>query len=153
MTPAGVSPTENFLMNAGNTFTFARLAGLNGNPLPYFRPLDYAYLRDRVVIDSAVTLLAFPPVVTLDHARARSSGGGYTQIFVNGTRIPPDAGDPRCSNAGYTYNVTGETLVSSSQVRGWVNYGQILPGVYDVELRNPDGQISVLPAALTVPSP
>ena len=56
----------------------------------------------------------------------------------------------RCINPSYTYNVTGEALLSSSQVKGWVNYSQILPGVYDVELRNPDGQISVLPAALTI---
>jgi hypothetical protein len=58
----------------------------------------------------------------------------------------------RLLSATYTYNVTGETLLSSSQVPGWVNYGQILPGVYDVELKNPDGQISVLPQALTVPA-
>jgi hypothetical protein len=34
-----------------------------------------------------------------------------------------------------------------------VNYAQVLPGVYDVELRNPDGQISVLPDAFTVSAP
>ena len=151
VTPAGADPAENFLMNSGYTFTFDRLAGLNGNPLPYFRPIDYAYLRDRVVIDSAVTLLAFPPVAT-SVTPSTINPSGYTQIFVNGTGFLPTP-VIRLINASYTYNVTGETLVSSSQVKGWVNYGQILPGVYDVELKNPDGQISVLPAALTVPSP
>jgi len=149
VTPAGADPAENFLMNSGYTFTFDRLAGLNGNPLPYFRPIDYAYLRDRVVIDSAVTLLAFPPVAT-SITPSTINPSGYTQIFVDGTGFLPTP-VIRFLNASYIYNVTGEAFVSSSQVRGWVNYGQILPGVYDVEVKNPDGQISVLPAALTVP--
>jgi hypothetical protein len=150
VTPAGVTSTENFLMNAGNTFTFERLAGLNGTPLPYFRPIDYAYLRDRVVIDSAVTVLAYPPVAsTITPSTINPSG--YTQISVNGTGFLPTP-VIRLLNATYIYGVTGETVVSSSQVKGWVNRAQILPGVYDVELKNPDGQISVLPAALTVPS-
>jgi hypothetical protein len=137
-------------MNAGNTFTFARLAGLNGNPLPFFRPIDYAYLRDRVVIDPAVTLLAYAPVVSSITPNTAATTG-YTQIFVNGTGFLPTP-VIRLINPAYTYNVTGETVVSSSQVRGWVNYAQILPGVYDVELKNPDGQISVFPASFTVPS-
>jgi hypothetical protein len=151
VTPAGVSPSESYVMNAGNTFTFARLAGLNGNPLPSFRPIDYAYLRDRLVVDSAVTVLAYPPVVS-SIVPSTIIGGSYAQILVNGTGFLPTP-VIRCINPSYTYNVTGESLVSSSQVRGWVNYSQILPGVYDVELRNPDGQISVLPAALTIAVP
>ncbi len=151
VTPAGVSPSANYLMNAGNTFTFARLAGLNGNPLPSFRPLDYAYLRDRVVVDSAVTVLAYPPVVS-SITPTTIVGGSYAQLLVNGTGFLPTP-VIRCINPSYTYNVTGEALLSSSQVKGWVNYSQILPGVYDVELRNPDGQVSVLPAALTITPP
>ena len=91
--PGGANPTENFLMNAGNTFTFDRLAGLNGNPLPYFRPIDYAYLRDRVVIDSAVTLLAYPPVVssvTPDHDQPV----GLDPDLRPRNGIPADPGDP-----------------------------------------------------------
>jgi hypothetical protein len=57
------------------------------------------------------------------------------------------------ANPGYTYNLVGEFLLSSSQVRGNVNYVQVPPEVYDIELKNPDGQISVLPQSLTVPSP
>ncbi len=151
VTPAGASPTQNFLMNAGNTFTFARLAGINGNVLPYFRPLDYAYLRDRVVIDPAVTLLAFPPVVTSITPNA-IVGGTYTQVFFNGTGFLPTPAI-RCISPSYIYNVSGETLLSSSQVRGWINYAQIQAGVYDVEFRNPDGQIFVLPAAITISAP
>jgi hypothetical protein len=150
VTPTGADSAENFLMNSGYTFTFDRLAGLSGNPRPYFRPIDYAYLRDRVVIDSAVTVLAFPPVASSITPNVINTSG-YTQIFVNGSGFLPTP-VIRLLNATYIYNVTGETLISSSQVRGWVNYGQVLPGVYDVELKNPDGQISLLPQALTVPA-
>jgi hypothetical protein len=149
--PNGGDPSENFLMNAGYTFTFAKLAGLNGNPLPYFRPIDYAYLRDRVVIDPLVTLLAFAPVVS-SVSPSTISPTGWTQLFVNGTGFLPTP-SVRLINPGYTYNVAGELLLSSEQVRGGVNAGQIPPGVYDVEIKNPDGQISVLPASLTVPTP
>jgi hypothetical protein len=43
-------PADSWLMNAGRNFTFEELAGEdNGGPLR-FRPLNYAYLRDRVVV-------------------------------------------------------------------------------------------------------
>jgi hypothetical protein len=149
--PGGGDPTENFLMNAGYTFTFAKLAGLSGHPLPFFRPIDYAYLRDRLVIDPAVTLLAYAPIVTsVDPSTINPSG--WTQIFVNGSGFLPTP-VIRLINPSYTYNLVGEYLLSSSQVRGNVNYLQIPPGVYDIELKNPDGQISVLPQSLTVPTP
>jgi hypothetical protein len=148
VTTSGANPTENFIMNAGNTFTTARLAGLNGNPLPYFRAIDYAYLRDRVVVDPAVNVLAYPPSATSITPNVISAPNN-TQVYVNGTGYLPTP-SIRMLKPGYTYNVVGETLLSSSQVRGWVNHSQILPGVYDVELRNPDGQIALLPGALTV---
>jgi hypothetical protein len=149
--PGGGDPAENFLMNSGYTYTFAKLAGLNGHPLPYFRPIDYAYLRDRVVIDPLVTVLAFPPVAS-SVSPPIINPTGWTQIFVSGSGFLPTPAI-RLINPGYTYNLVGEFLVSSSQVRGNVNYVQIPPGVYDVELKNPDGQVSVLPASLTVPAP
>lgn len=149
--PGGGDPAENFLMNAGYTFTFAKLAGLDGHPLPFFRPIDYAYLRDRVVIDPAVTVLAFPPVVT-GVTPSTINPSGWTQIYVNGSGFLPTP-VIRLINASYTYNLLGEYLLSSSQVRGSVSYFQIPPGVYDIELKNPDGQISVLPQSLTVPPP
>jgi hypothetical protein len=149
--PGGGDPSENFLMKSGYTFTFDRLAGLNGNPLPFFRPIEYAYLRDRVVIDPAVTLLAYAPVVTSVNPTTINPSG-WTQIFVNGTGFLPTP-VIRLINPGYTYNLVGEFFLSSIQVRGSVNYAQIPPGVYDIELKNPDGQISVLPASLTVPTP
>ena len=50
-TPTGGSPAENFLMNAGNQFSFAEITGRGASGAPVFRPLNWAYLRDRVVLD------------------------------------------------------------------------------------------------------
>jgi hypothetical protein len=46
----GDPPENRWLMNPGRSFTFEELAGEGkGGPLR-FRPLNYAYLRDRVVV-------------------------------------------------------------------------------------------------------
>lgn len=45
----GDRPVELWLMNSGRSFSFEELAGGAGGPLR-FRPLNYAYLRDRVVV-------------------------------------------------------------------------------------------------------
>jgi hypothetical protein len=147
--PGGGDAAENFVMNSGYTYTFAKLAGLNGNPLPYFRPIDYAYLRDRLVIDPLVTVLAFAPVVD-SVSPTTINPTGWTQVSVNGTGFLPTP-VVRLISPGYAYNLVGEVFISSTQVRGAVNVVQIPAGIYDVELKNPDGQVSVLPASLTVP--
>ncbi len=43
-------PTDPWLMNSGASFTFEMLAGKGGSGPLRFRPLNYAYLRDRVVV-------------------------------------------------------------------------------------------------------
>jgi hypothetical protein len=51
VTPEGATPSANFLMNAGGSFRFGEVTGRGGFSLPTFRPLNWAYLRDRVVIE------------------------------------------------------------------------------------------------------
>jgi hypothetical protein len=46
----GEAPTEAWLMNAGRSLSFEQLAGRGVDGALRFRPLDYAYLRDRVVL-------------------------------------------------------------------------------------------------------
>jgi hypothetical protein len=46
----GKSPRDPWLMNSGRTFTFEDLAGTSDFGELRFRPLNYAYLRDRVVL-------------------------------------------------------------------------------------------------------
>jgi len=49
VTAQGETPSQNFLMNAGATFSFDAITGRNGFAPPAFRALSWAYLRDRVI--------------------------------------------------------------------------------------------------------
>jgi hypothetical protein len=147
VTPAGTTPPENHLMKAGNTFNFSRLAGLYGNPLPFFRPLSYAYLRDRVRTDATITGLWMPPsLVSVVPAVISQSS---VQITVSGQDF---AGTPivQLVNPGYTYDALGETLIDPNTVTAWVIKSQVPPGLYDLVYRNADGQTATLPDAVTV---
>jgi hypothetical protein len=146
--PGGGNPPENFVMNAGNTFNFARLAGLAGQPLADFRPLDHAYLRDRVVLAPKVTALLPAPVI--GSVSPATIVNDFTTVTVSGSGF---AATPalRCLSDSYTYNLGGESWVSASEVRGNIFKPQVPPGVYDLELENPDGQKAWLPDAISVP--
>ncbi len=151
VTPSGASPSANFLLNAGNTFTFARLAGLEGQALAVLRPLDFAYLRDRVVVDARVTGLYFPPNAT-SVAPASVPPGTNKQLTVlgSGFRATPSM---RLENDAFVAQLMGESFVSATEVRGWVLSSQALPGTYDLVVENPDGQTTRLPQAVSVGIP
>lgn len=140
------SPAPNYLMKHGGTFNFARLAGLSGNPLPFLRSLDFAYLRDRVMTDASVTQLLPPPALTgivPNHLTASAV------VTVTGSNL---AATPslRLRSASYTYQLIGEQWLSSTQMTGFVSYLQVPPGLYDLVLENPDGQEAALLAAVTI---
>jgi hypothetical protein len=140
------SPPENYLMKQGGSFTFAKLAGLGGHPLPFLRPLDFAYLRDRVMLDARITELLPPPAVD---AVTPTSIDTSVQIEVVGTGF---AATPsvRLVNETYSYETIGESLESETLVRAWVISSQVPPGTYDLELQNPDGQTASLPDGIVV---
>jgi hypothetical protein len=140
------SPTPNYLMKHGQTFSFARLAGMGGNPLPFLRPLDFAYLRDRVMTDPKVTqLLPSPQLTGVTPGQLLASG--LLTVTGSGFVATPAL---RLENASYNYNLLGEALVSSSQATGWVTYIQVPPGLYDLVLENPDGQDARLAGAVRI---
>jgi hypothetical protein len=56
-------------------------------------------------------------------------------------------------SGGFTAQLQGESFVSDAEVRGWVLGAQVLPGLYDVVVENPDGQTTRLPGALAVVAP
>jgi hypothetical protein len=148
VTPAGGTPSENHLMKAGGTFNFARLTGQYGYPLPFFRPLSHAYLRDRVRTDARITALWMPPslVSVAPQVIAQSS----VQITITGTDL---AGTPivQLVSPSYTYAAIGETLVGPTTATAWVIQSQLLPGLYDLVYSNGDGQTATLPDAISVP--
>jgi hypothetical protein len=147
VTPEGNDPPENYLMKAGNTFTFSKLGGLNGHPLPTFRPLSFAYLRDRALAYVPITELMPPPAIeSVEPAVINES---VTQISIIGNGF---AGTPavRLLSESFVYPVVGEALVSDQVVTGWVIRSQIPPGTYDLELTNSDGQTASFANAVVV---
>lgn len=148
VTPDGGDPPQNYLMKAGYTFTFSKLGGLNGHPLPFFRPLSFAYLRDRVLAYVPVTELLPPPAV--DAVDPSVIEQPATEISVSGAGF---SGTPelRLVSNSFVYQVVGETWVSEELVTGWVMQSQIPSGTYDLEITNGDGQIGVLADAIVVP--
>jgi hypothetical protein len=148
VTPSGAAPAQNLVMNAGSTYTFAKLAGLDGQPLALLRPLNHAYLRDRVLVDPRVTALLPPPLPTgVSPYSVSTSSNTLLTVTGSGYAATPSL---RLVNAGGTYQLSGEKFVSSTQVTGWVLGSQIAPGVYDLECENPDGQVGFYGHAVNV---
>jgi hypothetical protein len=140
------TPAANYLMNQGGSFNFAKLAGLSGHPLPFFRALDYAYLRDRVMLDSKVTQLLAPPAITDVSPSAIS---GTVQLQVTGTNFANPV-KIRLVDPPASHEALGEAFVSDTLVTGLVFSISIPPGSYLVQVENPDGQTALSPATVTV---
>jgi len=83
--PDGSAPTETFRMNASNTFSFSKRAGLDGYALPRFRALNYAYLRDHMVLDARVSAILPAPCQT--GRPTRSLGIGFVSRHSRAGRM------------------------------------------------------------------
>jgi len=154
VTPSGASPTENFLMNAGSTFSFDEMTGRNGSPLPAFRALNWAYLRDRVALNTHVTGLFPAPTLSSVTPNPASVPQGQQTVVVtlHGTEFLETPlvvqliteGDPTPNN------LLNVTFVDSETVTGVVNEFLVQPALYDVHLINADGQEVTLVDGLEV---
>lgn len=144
VTPSGASPSENYLMNAGGTFSFDEMTGRNGSPLPVFRALGWAYLRDRIALNTHVTGLFPPPTLTSVTPNPVSVPQGQQTVVVtlHGTEFLETPlvveliteGDPTPND------LLNVTFVDSETVTGVVNKFLVPPALYNVHLINADGQ-------------
>ena len=154
VTPSGAHPYENFVMNAGGTFSFEEMTGRNGSPLPVFRALNWAYLRDRIALNTHVTGLFPAPTLTSMAPNPVSFPPGQQTVVVtlHGTGFleTPLAveliteGDPT-PNPLLTL-----TFVDSETVTGVLNKFLVQPALYDVRLINADDQEVTLMDGLEV---
>jgi hypothetical protein len=146
---SGQTPSENYLMNPGASFTFAEASG-RGSPLPVFRPLNWAYLHDRIALNSQVTGLYPAPVLDSVSSPVAFGGGPTTSITLLGSGFV----DPEVKLWGASpvplqvFNIV--TDPSGESLTATLSSFFSPPGVYDVELINSDGQSSRLDAALEV---
>lgn len=154
VTPSGAHPAENFLMNAGFTFSFEEMTGRNGSPLPVFRALGWAYLRDRVALNTHVAGLYPPPTLTSVTPNPVSvpQGQQTVEVTLHGTDFIETPllveliteGDP---TPNPLLNVT---FVNSETVTGVVNKFLVPPALYDIHLVNTDDQEVTLVDGLEV---
>lgn len=143
----GSEPVPNYLMKQGGAFVFSELAGMYGIPRPFFRPLDFAYLRDRTLTVNGLNQLLFPPAVDSIEPPIIS---GSLQVTITGSGFASPV-SVRFVNEVLTYNLLGEQVVSEDTITAWATSSQLASGFYAVEVENPDGQVAVLPLAVAVP--
>ncbi len=151
-----LNPTGNFLMNFGGSFSFAEMTGASGVPLPVFRPLNWAYLRDRVALNVQVTGLFPAPTLSgvTPNPAVYGSPAAPVQITVSGANflespvVPTvlliTAGDPTANL------VTQIQFVDANTLTGTVHPALVQPALYDVRLVNSDGQEVILVEGLEV---
>ncbi len=154
VTTSGAPPPQNFVMNAGTEFSFNEITGRGGESTPAFRPLNWAYLRDRVALNDDVTELLPPPLVdsVLPGLLVFSSTSPENQqITLAGENFAQPASvelvDPQSPLPMPTFGVT---VVDPQTLTAVVNRYFVAPGLYDVRLVNGDGQVSVLEQSLQV---
>lgn len=148
---AGGTPSQNYLMNPGGSFSFEEMTGLGGSSLPVFRPLSWAYLRDRIVINPSVTGLFPAPSISSVSPSPAVYQGGSVQITVTGENF---FGTPVIELAAVgdpTPNpVLNVMLLDSTTLVGDLLQFLVPPNTYEVRLVNPDDQIVVAPDPLVV---
>lgn len=152
VTATGGTPSENFLMNAGSSFSFEEMTGLTGVPLPVFRPLALAYLKGRIALSASVTELLPPPQILSVSPNPVVYSGQNAVITFHGNDFvaTPDIelireGDPTPNS------VTNVTFVDAQTVTGTINKFAVPAGYfYDVRFGNPDGQVAWLIDGLEV---
>ncbi|MCP5059188.1 MAG: hypothetical protein GY937_20985 [bacterium] len=146
VTSSGTTPTENFVMNAGGSFSFDEVTGGGGQPLPAFRPLSWAYLRDRVALNSLVTGLFSPPVLSqVPPNPATYPMGLYTvDITISGADFMATPSIRVLREGSPTWDVVNNVVfVDPQTLTGTLNSFVVIadPNPYDVRVTNPDGQL------------
>jgi hypothetical protein len=148
----GSVPAAPYIMNPGDSFSFAEVAGLSTAGLARFRALNWAYLRDRIAPSALVTALHDPPVLHSVEPRVFFAGTGALSLILRGSSLvagPAEPSvelvDPRTQSAvpvPHVQRIDDEALALR------VDRAFLSPGVYDLRYIGSDGQITTLRAGL-----
>ena len=142
VTPQGGTPAENFLMNRGGSFSFEEITGRNGEALPSFRPLSWAYLRDRIVVNSQVTGLYPPPKISSAGPNPLELDPPVSaQITITGDDFVETPWIDLVSEGLPTpRRLQNVIFIDPQTLQATANAYVVPPGTYDVRVTNPDGQ-------------
>lgn len=149
---AGGWPSENFIMKFGGAFSFAAITGRQGYPKPFFRPIHWAYLTNRLVRNEQVTSLQPPPVLFEVTPNPVSFGSAWTKWI---TIYGEDIGNAQIVDLKGPGPLP-VPLLNWHAVDNWTITGQIhklfaTPGVYTVRVTNDDQQSDELPGLTVQP--
>ena len=154
LTRASEVPEENLLMNPGPTFRFEDLAGIGEAGLPRIRALNYAYLQGRILLDPTIDGVYMPPEIDdVSPTVIDRDGPPVAMIEIRGRHL---GSPPTLTLSGLTRYAVPQAGVLSGHAGGpdtlmaTLLVPNLLPGVYDVELTNPDGQSAMRVGAIEV---
>jgi hypothetical protein len=138
-------------MNLGGSFSFAEITGREGHAPPYFRPISWAYLTNRIVRNEFVDALDPAPrlfEVTPDPVRYGAAATAW--ITLHGEHLGrvqlvdlEAPGRPPVPLLGLE-NVDDETL------RGMLHLLFMPPGRYDLRATTDDQQSAELAGGLEI---
>jgi hypothetical protein len=148
----GGTPRGNHVMNRGGSFSLAEISGREGQAVPRFRPLNWAYLHDRIVRSEVVTELLPPPRLSTVEPNPASFGGERRRTLS--FRGEGFAGTPvielLSAVDGTPSPVLDVVRIDTDTVTGVIDALLVSAGVYDVRLVNADEQIVTLEGGLVV---
>jgi len=148
----GGTPRGNHVMNRGGSFSLAEISGRGGQATPRFRPLNWAYLHDRIVRSEVVTELLPPPLLTRVEPSPASFGSERRRTLS--FRGEGFAGTPvielRSVVDGTPSPVLDVERIDAYTVTGVIDALLVSQGIYDVRLVNSDEQIVTLEGGLVV---
>ena len=143
-------------MNPGRSFSFAQVAGIADAGLARFRPLNWAYLRDRIAPSDLVTGLHPAPLLLRVEPPSVSRGERDLQLRFVGENFLAGRVPPRIELVGGEASAPAPALVlevaivDRETLRGSLERAWLPRGVYGVRYVSPDGQIAALHAGFRV---
>jgi len=151
VTASGEVPDENFLMNPGGSFSFAEITGREGHAPPFFRPISWAYLTNRIVRNEQVTSLDPAPRLFEVTPNPVHYGDSLTAwITLHGEHLGNVQIVDLKADGRLPIPVLDWTVVDDQTITGKVHALFALPGVYDVRVTTDDQQSDALPGSLRV---
>jgi hypothetical protein len=151
VTAAGNLPSQNYLMKAGGTFSFAAITGRQGFPKPFFRAISWAYLTNRLVRNEQVTSLDEAPQLFSVTPNPVSYGGAMTaQITIHGANLS-NAQILDLKGVGpISVPILNWIVVDDETITGSIHVLFAPPGTYTVRVANDDQQSAQLVNGLQV---
>jgi hypothetical protein len=138
-----------FIMNRGGSFTLESISGREG-PLR-FRPINHAYLRDRIVRHDGIDALHPPPSLARVEPLHIATSEGTTTLTLHGERFrAPLAVELVGERGGRVYTLAVPARASPQRASATLDPHLVPPGRYRVRLLTGDAQQALFDGAVEI---